>query len=76
MNFIDSKLLLEYLEKSGYDLSTLARTSEINRGTIYNLLLEKNLPSYFVLNQLIKCLKLTEEDFIKLFFPNAEFKRD
>ena len=68
VNFVNDKLLSEYLEKSDLDLAKLARESQINRGTIYNILLGKNLPSYLVLHQLVECLKLTEEDFIKFFF--------
>lgn len=75
MKLIDNELLAKYINSTGLNYSELARTVQISRNTIYNVLLGDTQPSLPVINCLASSLDFTLEDFVATFFPNIQFKK-
>lgn len=74
MRIIDNELLTKYINETGLNYSELARTIEISRNTIYNVVLGVTQPSLSVINCFASTLDFTQDDFIATFFPNIKFK--
>lgn len=76
MNFIDNELLSKYINKTELSYSELARTIQISRNTIHNILGGVTQPSLGVINCLAGSLEFTQDDFVATFFPNVQFKQE
>lgn len=71
---INSKLLDQYIQQSGFNYSEICDMMEISRCTLHNIISEKNNPSHDVIMILAKTLKFNEDQFINVFFPHIKFK--
>lgn len=68
--YVDKNLLLSKMSLRGYNISTLAEATGINRDTISNVLNGKTAPSYPVMNSIFYELKLTPQEAVDIFFSN------
>ena len=65
---INSNLLKSKMSLKGYDIEKLSQATGIHRDTISNILRNKTLPSYKVINTLYYELELTAEEGKDIFF--------
>lgn len=68
--YVDKNLLLSKMSLRGYNISTFAEATGINRDTISNILNGKTAPSYPVMNAIFFTLELTAEEAVDIFFSN------
>ncbi len=68
--YVDKNLLLSKMSLRGYNISSLAEATGINRDTISNVLNGKTSPSYPVMNAIFYELKLTPQEAVDIFFSN------
>lgn len=76
MNVINTKLLIDWMNKTGLSYSEISRLSNISRNTIYNVCSGKTCPSIVVMQSLAKTLKMTEAIFFDVFFPELKLKNE
>lgn len=75
MSLINKNFLGQCFYQSEKSISGFARETEVARGTINNILIGRSNPSLHILNGFIQSFELTQDDFIKVFFPKTEFKK-
>lgn len=68
---INTNLLRAKIIGCGLNNGELAMLVGVNPGTISNMLLGKNYPSYYVLRRIICILKLDPSDFYEIFFSST-----
>lgn len=76
MKFVDNKMFFDYVEETGLSYSEISEKTMISRNTLYNILWNRNYPSYSVLTTLADFLEFTQEEFIAIFFSKVKFKDD
>lgn len=76
MKTINNELLLNYIQESGLKYKEIASETMISRGTLYNISWGKNHPSYLVMSILADYLEFTKEEFLEIFFPEVDFKKE
>lgn len=68
--YVNENLLRSKMSEKGFNISSLADITGINRDTISNVLYSKTAPSYPVINILYFTLEMTPEEGIAIFFNN------
>lgn len=76
MKAINNELLFKYVEENGLSYTEIASEAMISKGTLYNILLRRNHPSYLITNILANYLELTKEEFVEIFFPAVKFREE
>lgn len=69
---MDIPLLMMKLEEKEMSLAELAYHAKVDLSTIYNVMAGRSKPSYFVLLRVYSILKLSPEDFVKIFFAKSD----
>lgn len=76
MECINNELLYVSIEQAGFNYSELAEKMEISRGTIYNVVFGHTPPSHFFIQRLSRILRLSQEEFIAIFYPTMKFTQE
>jgi len=72
---INCELLMEYIREKGLSYVDLANAAHISRTALYNIIVGKNCPSYYVAVSLIDVLGLSLEDMAAIFYPHIKFQK-
>lgn len=76
MELINCELFWEVIGGTGSTITQLSKDFNISRNTLYNISSGRTCPSIQVINMIAQSVKMTEKDFLTIFFPNIEFEKE
>ena len=76
MELINCELFCEVIRKTGLTITQLSKDFNISRNTLYNISSGKTCPSTQVINIIAQYVKMTEKDFLTIFYPNIKFEKE
>lgn len=76
MKLINCELFWKVMGETGLTLTQLSKELNISRSTLYNISSGETYASMYVINNIANTVKMTEKDFITIFFPNVEFEKE
>lgn len=76
MKVIDCELFWKVIGETGLTVTQLSKDFQISRSTLYNISSGQTCPSTQVISNIANAVKMTEKDFVTIFFPNIKFEKE
>lgn len=76
MQLINCELFWKVIGETGLTMTQLSKDFKISRNTLYNISSGRTCPSTQVISNIASAVKMTEKDFLTIFFPNITFENE